>query len=64
MADIEDDEPLFSKVVTEADKEELKIDEAMLRFAQTAYVSDEVRTECEAEMAAAKKRGWKIKKKK
>jgi hypothetical protein len=60
MAD-EDDEPLFSKRVTEADKEELMIDDVMLRCALTATVSDKVRTECEAEIAAAKKRGWKLK---
>jgi hypothetical protein len=54
MADIPEEEPLFSKLTEE---EQVAYNE--LRLLTTTYVSDAVRRECEAEMEAAKKRGWK-----
>jgi hypothetical protein len=53
-----DDEPLFA--LTEEDIKLLKADRAKIEFALTTYVSDEVRRECEAELAEAKKRGYKF----
>ena len=36
----------------------------LIQFATTVHVSEEVRTECEAELAAAKKNGYRIPKNK
>ena len=57
MADIDPDEPLFAKSTVE------KFDQRvadLIEFAKVFYVSDEVRTQCEAELAAAKKRHYKV----
>ena len=55
--DIVPDEPLFS--LSEADILRLKADKLKIEFVLTTHVSDEVRAECEQELADAKKRGWK-----
>lgn len=57
MADIED-EPLFA--LSEEDLARLKADRDKIDFARTVVVSEEVRRECEAELVAAKRRGYKI----
>ena len=54
MADIPEEEPLFSKLTEE---EQVAYNE--LRLLTTTYVSEEVRKECLAELEAARKRGWK-----
>jgi hypothetical protein len=51
----QDDEPLFA--LQDGADERMN---ALRQFACTTYVSDEVRRECEAELAAAKKTGYKI----
>jgi len=58
MADIDPDEPLFA--LTEEDKETLKVDDTLIHYAQTAYVSEAVRRECMKELSDAKKRGYRI----
>ena len=55
------DEPLFS--LTDADLAILKADKTMIDFALTTFVTDEIRRECEAELAEAKKNSYAIKKK-
>ena len=55
------DEPLFS--LTDADLAILKADKTMIDFALTTFVPDEIRRECEAELAAAKENGYVISKK-
>jgi hypothetical protein len=57
MADIED-ESLFT--LSEEDLARLKADRDKIDFARTVTVSEETRRECEAELAAAKKRGYRI----
>jgi hypothetical protein len=54
MADIDNDEPLFSKLT----EEEARKHEDFLAITR-AHVSDEVRAECEAEMERGRKSGWK-----
>jgi hypothetical protein len=54
MADIPEEEPLFSKLTEE---EQVAYNE--LRLLTTTHVSEEVRKECLAELEAARKRGWK-----
>jgi len=58
MPDIEDEEPLFSKLSDE-DREQLKIDQTKLEFARTSYVSEKTRQECQAEMEFGRTHGWK-----
>lgn len=57
MTDIDNsDEPLFALMKeTHSEKEA-----ALIQFALTTHISDEVRKKCEAELAAAKKRGYRI----
>jgi len=58
----QDDEPLFA--LREANSLE-KFDQRMadlIEFAATVYISSEVRDECLAELEAAKKTGYKIRK--
>jgi hypothetical protein len=55
MADIED-EPLFA--LSEADLALMRAEKALVDFALTTYVSDEVRRECEKELADAKERHY------
>ena len=52
------DEPLFS--LTDADLAILKADKTMIDFALTTFVTDEIRRECEAELAEAKKNSYAI----
>ena len=58
MAD--NDEPLFSKLSDEELLNAIVSNDNFYALTR-AHVSDEVRKECEAEMEAAKKRGWKYK---
>ena len=55
MADIPEEEPLFSKLTEE---EQVAYNE--LRLLTTTYVSEEVRAECIAELEKAKKDNYKI----
>jgi hypothetical protein len=51
------DEPIFA--LSESDVALLKAEQNLITFALTTHVSPEVRAECEAELAAAKLRGYK-----
>lgn len=55
------DEPLFAITAAELAFFEDPL-RSQIKFLCTQYVSEEVRKECEAEMAAAKKNRWKIEK--
>lgn len=52
------DEPLFA--LSETDMSLLRAEKNLITFTLTAHVSDEVRRECEAELATAKKNGYKV----
>lgn len=55
MADIEDEEPLFALIKETHTEEEA----ALIQFALTMHVSDEVKAECLKEMERGRKSGWK-----
>ena len=57
MADIED-EPLFA--LSEADLAIMAAEKMLVDFTLTTFVSEDVRVECEAELAAAKERHYKF----
>ncbi|MGA7854805.1 MAG: hypothetical protein WCA15_15875 [Candidatus Acidiferrales bacterium] len=56
MADI-DDEPLFN--YNEEEMNKMAADSGLLQFQRTTYVPNEVREECQKELAEGQKRGWK-----
>lgn len=56
MSDIDEDEPLFA--LSDADLAVLKAEQALVTFALTTSVSEEVRAECIAELTEAKQRNY------
>jgi len=61
MADIDpEDEPLFALKKANSLEEFDQRMADLIQFAATFYVSEEVRTKCEAELAAAKRNHYRV----